>query len=352
MLDYKSLKAKKKDNFDKLATELKNHASGNRFKFDNEKEGFWQPTADKTKAGYATIRFMPASPVDEDPKNPGCALPWVLLYTHNFKGPGGWYIENCLTTLSTKENPVTDPAVEYGNKLWGPKQEARNQAAKDRVSGTPGNPGTKRKTNYISNIYIVDDPAVPENNGKTFYFNYGPKLFEFLNEAMNPSTPDQKRWDPFDLDTGANFKLRFRQVEGYRNYGRSEWENKGEPLFEDEDKTEALYNSLPSLKEQVDPSKFKTYNVLKKKLLRVIGEDDNSPVHSGTVEDQEVVAQTNEDTESFQGSTPPWDEQVKAAVTGTKTKVRLVEEPEVEDQEPVTEGVVTNVAFFESLRDK
>ena len=352
-MDYKTLRAKKKDNFEKLAGELKNHAAGNRFKYDNEKEGFWQPTADKTKAGYATIRFMPAPPVDEDPKNPGCALPYVLLYTHNFKGPGGWYIENCLTTLGTRDNPVNDPAVEYGNELWGPNKIARNQAAKDRVSGTPGNPGTKRKTNYISQIYIVDDPAVPENNGKVFFFNYGPKLFEFLNEAMNPSTPDQKRWDPFDLEEGANFKLRFRQVEGYRNYGRSEWENKGEPLFDDEDKTEALYNSLQSLKQHIDPSKFKDYNKLKARLNKVLGEDD-SPVVERTRTNVVYKEETIEDQDLIEGvndiEPAPWEEQVKAAVTGTRNKVRLVEKPETED-EVLTEDT-PNVAFFEALRDK
>ena len=53
-------------------------------------ERLWKLECDKGGNGYAVIRFLPA-PEGED-------LPFVKLYSHAFQGPGGWYIENSLTT--------------------------------------------------------------------------------------------------------------------------------------------------------------------------------------------------------------------------------------------------------------
>mgnify|MGYP006210743505 FL=1 len=65
---------------------------------------FWKLEVDKSGNGYAVIRFLPA-PDKED-------LPFVKLYSHAFQGPGGWYIENSLTTLGQK-----DPVSEYNSQL-------------------------------------------------------------------------------------------------------------------------------------------------------------------------------------------------------------------------------------------
>ena len=62
-------------------------------------ERLWKPELDKTGNGYAVIRFLPAPDKEE--------IPWAKLYTHAFQGPGGWYIENSLTTNGQKD-PVSD----------------------------------------------------------------------------------------------------------------------------------------------------------------------------------------------------------------------------------------------------
>ena len=61
-------------------------------------ERLWKPEVDKTGNGYAVIRFLPA-PESED-------IPWAKIYSHAFQGPGGWYIENSLTTTGGKD-PVS-----------------------------------------------------------------------------------------------------------------------------------------------------------------------------------------------------------------------------------------------------
>ena len=77
-------------------------------------ERLWKPEMDKTGNGYAVIRFLPA-PEGED-------LPWVKLFSHAFQGPGGWYIENSLTTIGGK-----DPVGELNRELWNSGSEANKE---------------------------------------------------------------------------------------------------------------------------------------------------------------------------------------------------------------------------------
>ena len=208
---------------------------------------FWKLEVDKSQNGYAVIRFLPA-PDGED-------LPFVKMYAHAFQGPGGWYIENSLTTLGQK-----DPVSEYNSLLWNNGTDAgKDQARKQ-----------KRKLSYISNIYVVKDPANPENEGKTFLFKYGKKIFDKLTEAMQPEFEDEEAIDPFDFWQGANFKLKAKNVAGYRNYDSSEFASTSQ-LLDDDDAMEAIWKKEYSLAELVAADQFKTYDELKLRLDYVLG---------------------------------------------------------------------------------
>ena len=216
-------------------------------------ERFWKPEVDKTGNGYAVLRFLPA-PDGED-------LPWVKVFSHAFQGPGGWYIENSLTTTGGK-----DPVSEYNRELWNSGIDADKETVRKQ----------KRKLSFYSNIYVVKDPTNPQNEGKVFLYKYGKKIFDKLNETMNPQFEDESPMNPFDLWGGADFKLKIRNVEGYRNYDKSEFDESA-PLLEDDDKLEGIWKSEYSLKEFVDPSNFKTYEELQAKLNRVLGLDGGAP---------------------------------------------------------------------------
>ena len=207
---------------------------------------FWQPEVDKSGAGQAIIRFLPA-PAGED-------IPWVRIFNHGFQGPGGWYIENSLTTLNKK-----DPVSEYNSMLWNRGDDAGKEQARKQ----------KRRLLYISNVYVIQDKAHPENEGQVRLFRYGKKIFDKLNEAMNPEFEDEKPLNPFDLWEGASFILKIRNVDGYRNYDRSVFGEPG-PLLTDDSKMEGVWNSEYKLQEFSDPSKFKTYDELKEKLDKVL----------------------------------------------------------------------------------
>ena len=220
----------------------------------------WKLDVDKRGNGYAVIRFLPA-PDGED-------LPFVKLYSHAFQGPGGWYIENSLTTLGQK-----DPVSEYNTQLWNNGTDSGKETARKQ----------KRKLTYTSNIYVVKDPANPENEGKVFLFKYGKKIFDKLTAAMQPEFEDEESIDPFDFWQGANFKLKAKNVAGYRNYDSSEFAAQS-PLLDDDDALEALWKKELSLAEIVAADQFKSYDDLKRRLNYVLG--NTAPRQDAEVEDE------------------------------------------------------------------
>jgi len=211
-------------------------------------ERLWKPELDKTGNGYAVIRFLP-SPDGED-------VPWAKLYSHAFQGPGGWYIENSLTTTGGK-----DPVSDYNRELWN----SGNEADKDTVRKQ------KRKLSYYSNIYVVKDQVNPQNEGKVFLFKYGKKIFDKVMEAMQPEFEDETPINPFDFWQGANFKLKIVKKDGYWNYDKSEFEAPS-PLLEDDDALEALWKKQYSLTAVTAADQFKTYDALEKRLKYVLGQ--------------------------------------------------------------------------------
>ena len=229
----------------------------------DKSENYWRPEVDKAGNGMATIRFLPAPPQDGDD-----ALPWAKVFSHGFKGPGGWFIENCLTTKNEQ-----CPVCEYNSKLWNSGVEANKQVARDQ----------KRKLTYVANVYVVSDPKHPENEGKVKLFKFGKKIFDKITEAMNPAFEDETPINPFDLWEGANFKLKIRKVEGYQNYDKSEFESSS-ALFKDDAKMEEVWKSEHSLAELTKDSEFKAYDDLKKRLDKALGMNGEAPAPRTTVE--------------------------------------------------------------------
>jgi hypothetical protein len=234
---------------------------------------FWKPEMDKTGVGSAIIRFLPA-PEGED-------LPWVKMYSHAFQGPGGWFIENSLTTIGQK-----DPVSEHNRELWNSGSEKDKETVRKQ----------KRKLNYYSNIYVVKDPLHPENEGKVFLFKFGKKIFDKILNAMQPEFEDEQPMNPYDFWTGANFRLKIRKVEGYWNYDKSEFD-KPSPLLEDDDAMEALWKKEYSLSAIVAPDQFKSYEDLQKRLNYTLGQKSaaRAVAEQEEVYDSYVQTSTKED---------------------------------------------------------
>ena len=211
-------------------------------------ERLWKPEMDKTGNGYAVIRFLPA-PDGED-------LPWAKMYSHAFQGPGGWYIENSLTTNGGK-----DPVSEYNRELWNSGIDSDKETVRKQ----------KRKLSYYANIYVVQDKANPHNEGGVFLYKFGKKIFDKIMEAMQPEFEDETPINPFDFWQGANFKLKLKKVAGYWNYDSSEFDRLG-PLLDDDDALEALWQKQYSLSALVAADQFKSYEQLQTRLKMVLGQ--------------------------------------------------------------------------------
>ena len=207
----------------------------------------WKPELDKSGNGFAVIRFLPAPDKEE--------IPWAKLYTHAFQGPGGWYIENSLTTVGGK-----DPVSDYNRELWN----SGNESDKDVVRKQ------KRKLSYYSNIYVVKDPTNPQNEGKVFLFKYGKKIFDKIMEAMQPEFEDETPINPFDFWQGANFKLKIVKKDGFWNYDKSEFDSVA-PLLDDDDALEAIWKKEYSLAAVTAADQFKSYEDLERRLKYVLG---------------------------------------------------------------------------------
>ena len=251
MSDFADFKRKSRSgsNLDELSKKIQATSEKKSYKDDR----FWRPELDKASNGYAVIRFLPAPP-NED-------LPWAKLYSHGFQGKGGWFIENSRTTFGEK-----DPVSEMNSELWNSGIESDKDIARAR----------KRKLQYISNILVISDPANPQNEGKIFLYKFGKKIFDKIQEAMEPEFADEKAVNPFDLWDGANFKLKVRKISGFINYDKSEFDSPSELFDGDDAQLEELWKKQYSLTAFTDPSNFKSYDELKQRLMEVVGDDIRS----------------------------------------------------------------------------
>lgn len=288
---------KKSNSLEKLTKALESTAGGGTLKKEDDR--FWVPEVDKTGNGYAVIRFLDTPEVDGED-----GLPWVQVWSHGFQGPGGWYIENSLTTLGQK-----DPVSEYNTKLWNSGIEANKEIARKQ----------KRKLTYYANILVVSDPKRPENEGKVFLYKFGKKVYEKIKAKLSPEFEDEKPMNPFDFWKGANFKLKIRNYEGYRNYDKSEFDSAA-PLFDGDDaKIEKIWKSAHSLKEFLDPKNFKSYDELKEKLDRVLGAGGVAGAIATKTKQQEDVAEED---------SAPWSDGEKSAAPKKTAESATIDEDE------------------------
>jgi|TARA_B110000259_G_scaffold226_1_gene368 hypothetical protein len=294
-MDFENLK-NSQSNFDKLTKQIEsnlNPEDNAKTKNKYQDDRLWKPELDKTGNGYAVLRFLPAPQTEE--------MPWARVWSHAFQGPGGWYIENSLTTLGQK-----DPVSEENTILWNTGVDSDKEIARKR----------KRKLSYYSNVYVVSDPKHPENEGKVFLFKFGKKIFDKITEAMQPAFEDEKAINPFDFWTGANFKLKIRKVDGFWNYDKSEFEAVS-PITTDDEAIKGIWNKQYPLKPFLEAANFKSYDELKEKYNRVVAGSKNTetaseidlppitssvaatPVATASVQSNEASSGEDDDTLSY-----------------------------------------------------
>lgn len=296
-MSFAKLKANSKKNFAELEKAFED--LNKKKTYDNDDSDYWNLSRDKSGVGSAIIRFLPAPEGEE--------LPFVKIFSHGFKNEetGQWYIENSLSTLGKD-----DPVGKYNSELW-------NSSTEDKGPEREQARAQKRKLSYHSNIYVVKDPANPENEGKVFKFRYGAKIFGKIEDAMNPMEDEledtKDPFNPFDLWEGANFRIRVANVKGFANYDKSDFAPCS-ALLDDDDKLEEIYNSAFSLEELIDEKNFKSYEELEARLHKVLGidspktksnrrkmedEDTESPKETKVAESKKVQEVEDDEDDAF-----------------------------------------------------
>ena len=263
-MSFSQLKSNKKDIFSKLQKQLEQTT-----KVGTVDERFWKPTVDKAGNGFAVIRFLPAADGED--------MPFVKLYSHAFQGPGGWYIENSLTTLG-----ANDPLGEYNRELWNSgDEEMKNQVRKQ-----------KRKLQYYANVYVVKDSGNPDAEGKVFLFRFGKKIYDKVMDAVNGDELEGRDgFNPFDFWQGADFKLRVKKVAGYPNYDSSEFVDPATlEGYEDDAQLESIWKRQFQLQPLIAPDQFKTYEALKTRLNMVLNLKDDTEVSTPAPSMERVVS--------------------------------------------------------------
>lgn len=262
--------SKKNNSFEKLKEEVNKISS--KSSGSNNDDRFWYPEVDKAGNGYAVIRFLD-SPRNED-------MPFIRIWSHSFKGPTGlWYINNSLTTIGK-----TDPVGELNTKLW-------NESTDDNSPSRKQAREQKRKLTYISNILVIKDSATPSNEGKVFLYKFGKKIFDKIKEKTDPQFEDEKPMNPFDMINGANFKLKIRNLDGYRNYDKSEFDDVS-PLSNDDNEIDRIWSQAHSLQQFIAPDQFKTYDELKQRLNTVLN-GDNARKNDEDDDREEIVTRSS-----------------------------------------------------------
>jgi len=281
---------------------------------------FWKPTVDKSGSGSAKLRFLPAAEGED--------LPWVQFYEHNYDVDGTYLVEYCPTTLG-RDCPI----CKANSTLW--KSSAEKSPERDLASKR------KRQQRYIANILIVKDKEAPENEGKLFLYQFGPKIFEKIKMALKPKDEDDPAVNVFDFWDGADFSLDIAKVKGYRSYEESKFRAPSALLGGDDKELEKIYKQLYPLQPFVVEGKFKSYDELEKKFNEV-----NSGI-KGKIQkkadelfkDAEPAALPDKKAErkpkSEEESTPPWTEPKTKAKSTRKPKAqksKAAAEPEIQTE--------------------
>lgn len=137
---------------------------------------------------------------------------------------------------------------------------------------------------------------------------------------MQPEFDDEDPIDPFDFWKGANFKLKAKNVAGYRNYDSSEF-TKVAPLDSDDDVLEAIWKKQYSLSEFVSPDKFKTYEELKRRLNFVLGTKN-------VVIDEETENEDNERSRDL-------DDDLRNEIMSLQSSRNSTSFPSEDDEDPL-----------------
>ena len=194
----------------------------------------------KTTAGNTyTIRLLPYS---KDPSKT-----FFHHYTHGWNSfATGKYVQALSPTTFNERDPISEER--FRAMRTGTEDEKSRMGA------------VRRSEKWLVNVYVIDDPSNPDNNGKVKILRYGKQLQKIIMEAIEGEDSEEYGEKIFDLGSeGVNFKVKVEQQGDYPTYVASRFTTTNKlKLSEDEQK--AIYDSTYDL---TKVNSIKSYDELK-----------------------------------------------------------------------------------------
>lgn len=274
-IDFNSIRSRKGTQMESLQKKLEQNGQTGGFKKDDR---FWTPTY-KDRKSTNIIRFLPIPFIDmEAAENPDSWIteedltPMALVKKHFFNTPGGYFIENSLSTFG---DPC--PVHDHDRPLWvdskkladGPEKTAIQNKLKPRLPNDEN----------IMNVYIVRDANAPEKEGKVFLYNCPKTIYKMIKLASSPEFETDIAFDAFDFFEGADLCLNLTQEKKFF-FGKEhdvpvftnvKWAPPSPFLGGNEADMDRIWREEYSIAEFYNRKNFKTYEVLKEKFERMMG---------------------------------------------------------------------------------
>ena len=307
---------------------------------------FYYPKRSEKKSASVLLRLLPSANEDE--------FPYILTYSHGFKGDDGrWLFQDlCPTSYNG-----TCPICQCNNKLWNTGDPAFQDIARKRA----------RRKNYIANVYVLSDPQQPEKEGKVHPFKFGPQIFGIIKTAIKPEFEDDEPCFPFDLFEGADFNLKIVNdpSKGMITYAKSSFINKGSAFLDGDDAAiDAVMEQAQPLSKWLDPSLSKAHGIvlracqgaylhsldiagsaLKSEAPKSLPTDEDLPAYTSKPAAQKKPAQPQQEEDGGDDVVPEPKQPSKPAPKASKSVPPAKKAPEPVDEDDDDD----DLAYFKKI---
>lgn len=304
-------------NFDTALQNAKEQIKSSNKKTKEKDDRFITVTKDESKNGSLIVRFIPdKNLITFVEKN-------SHFGSHKIGDEKHWFIAECPTTKGD-----SCPFCEEYLKAWKYKLEDRVQMLKP----------AKRRTEYISNVYVVKDPGNPDNNGKIMLMKYGYSVRKMIEQSINGD--EELGIEPINIFSpfsGANFLLKHSPQGDNITLDGSKFLNPSS-LLETDEEAEALLEKTYDLKEYINSIEYESYDALKRKFYKY--EHGFYPDDEDETDDTDDTDDT--DTAKVEKQTLEVSKEAKVEKAEKAPKPPKEKEPEASDDDDLDD-------FFNSL---